>query len=103
MTQDFKTSLPRWKTKIVHLIPIQNGWSVIGRPDKYLSPAACRIADRSDKTIVVELKESGPFLIWSETGAPLTKIAKVSSLGNRLYRIELPETREITTCTLTRE
>ncbi|HOO52363.1 MAG TPA: Sip1-related alpha-galactosidase, partial [Alphaproteobacteria bacterium] len=72
MTQDFKTSLPRWKTKIVHLIPIQNGWSVIGRPDKYLSPAACRIADRSDKTIVVELKESGPFLIWSETGAPLT-------------------------------
>ncbi|WP_430974196.1 Sip1-related alpha-galactosidase [Sunxiuqinia rutila] len=93
MTETFSTKLPMWKTKIIHLIPVQDGWAIIGRPDKYLSPASCEIVKRSAKKITVKLKESAPFLIWHEKGKLIADNASVTQLAENLYRIEPTSTQ----------
>jgi hypothetical protein len=102
MMNDFKVTLPRWESRIVHLIPVQDGWAVIGRPDKYLSPATGRRKKSSPNEIRIELKESGPFLIWLETGTPVVKGAKVTRQNPQLYRIDLPDTDQPVHCVVQR-
>ncbi len=87
MKKPFSAKLSLWETKIIHLIPVQDGWAIIGRPDKYLSPASCEIVKRSEKEITLTLKESAPFLIWSERGKLLVDKAEVTRLADNLYQI----------------
>lgn len=46
--------------------PIIEGWAVIGRTDKYLSPAAVKVTHRSEYELSLRMLESGPLLIWNE-------------------------------------
>jgi len=50
------------------LCPIVDGWAIIGRSDKYLSPAAVELVSRNAGEIVLKMKESGPLAVWSSTG-----------------------------------
>lgn len=102
MKNTFTTSLEKWKTKIVHLIPVNDGWAIIGRPDKYLSPASCQITERSRKKITLHLKEAGPILVWSEKGMPKTENAKVTKISKKLYRIDMGSQAKNYTLTLYR-
>jgi hypothetical protein len=50
------------------LTPIRCGWSAIGRTDKYLSAAAIEVVAAGPDELLVRLRESGPFALWSEHG-----------------------------------
>lgn len=100
MTGPYTAKLPRWKTKIIHLVPVRSGWAVIGSPGKYLSPAACRVLKHSPEEMVVRLRESESFLVWSENGSPTVRGAKVTQVDGKLYRVELPPTAKAVTCTV---
>src|SRR5574340_1733997 len=71
------------------LCPIENGWSVIGRSDKYLSPAAVRITGRTASTLVLEVPEGGPVAIWTE-GKPICKTAEFQPAGGGLWTATVP-------------
>jgi hypothetical protein len=91
MNKNYSTKLEKWETKIIHLIPISDGWAVIGRPDKYLSPASCQVVKKSPDEIVLRLKEAGPFLVWNDNGMPEAAHTSVTKMSKNLYKI-VPQT-----------
>lgn len=83
-------SLTGFSDQLVLLCPITQGWAVVGRVDKYLSPAAvtalAATADRLELTLV----ESGPFVVWSATGRPRAAGVTFADAGHGFWRAELP-------------
>jgi len=75
---------------LLQFSPIQNGWSVIGRTDKYLSAAAVKILECGKKKLRVKLHESGPLAIWTENGKPTAKGIQFIDRGNGLFIADLP-------------
>jgi len=76
--------------RLVHLCPIRNGWAVVGRTDKYLSPAAVEVRSVSDARLELRLVESGPLAVWSEKGAPRAEGVVFVPAGEGLYKADLP-------------
>ena len=75
---------------LIQFSPIQNGWSVIGRTDKYLSAAAVEILECGKKKLKLKRHESGPLAIWVEKGTPKAKGVKFADQGNGLFVANLP-------------
>ncbi len=44
--------------------PVRHGWAVVGRTDKFLSPAAVRVLHSTPKEITLVVKEGGPVAVW---------------------------------------
>ncbi|MCL5269737.1 MAG: raffinose synthase [bacterium] len=74
------------------LCPIVAGWAVIGREDKYLSPAAVEVLDAGAVELVLRLRETGPLLVWSEGGRlAAVGIGAFAPAGpDGLWRLDLP-------------
>ncbi|QQL45863.1 Sip1-related alpha-galactosidase [Sulfuriroseicoccus oceanibius] len=89
MQGEYKVSLARWESSIVHLVPVRHGWAVLGRPDKYLAPAACRVVEQSTERLKLEVREGGPLLIWSERGVPKLEGRAMREVSEHLYRADL--------------
>ncbi|WP_017446661.1 Sip1-related alpha-galactosidase [Gayadomonas joobiniege] len=83
------TQIDNFSAKLFFLYPKNKGWAVIGRSDKYLPGAAVSINEITQKRITFYLEESGPLLVWSESGTPIMNDAKFTSLGGGLYQAEL--------------
>ena len=60
-----KFNMPGFEDRFLLLCPIQEGWAVIGRTDKYLSPAAVEVTRRTRDELVVRMAESGPLAVWT--------------------------------------
>ncbi|TWU38820.1 hypothetical protein Q31b_38980 [Novipirellula aureliae] len=86
----FSSEVPNFDAKLFFLYPKTKGWAVIGRSDKYLPAAAVKVTSVSDREITFTLKESGPLMVWSETGAPQMEGATFESLGKGLYLATIP-------------
>ena len=71
--------------------PIRHGWAVVGRVDKYLSPVAVQRIDCEDDTLTLTLHEAGPLVVYSEQGPVRCDAAKFKSIGNGLWRADLPQ------------
>ena len=71
------------------LCPIEDGWAIIGRTDKYLSPAAVEIVSRTANELVLKMTESGPLTIWSAKGNPKADGFK-SDFANGLLKVNVP-------------
>jgi hypothetical protein len=90
LDKEYSVSLRGFSDRLVHLCPIKNGWSVIGRIDKYLSPATVKNLFYKKNELKFTLKESGPFGIWSEKGNLTSEDVELKSLGNGLWIGEMP-------------
>lgn len=62
--QQYTFELKGFSDRLLHLCPIQKGWAVIGRTDKYLSPAAVEVLSVISDELKLRLVESGPLAIW---------------------------------------
>jgi hypothetical protein len=69
MKQGYDFKLDGYRNHLYLLTPVQQGWSAIGRTDKYLAPAAVEVLDASSLELLVRLKENGPFAVWNEQAA----------------------------------
>ncbi|VGO18663.1 Sip1-related alpha-galactosidase [Pontiella sulfatireligans] len=86
-----EVSLVNFDYRVLQLSPIQNGWSVVGRTDKYLSAAAVKSVQAGADMLVVELHRSGPLTIWSERGyIPQAGGMVFTYLGDGLFTADLP-------------
>lgn len=90
LENEYSFELNGLSDKLLLLCPVKHGWAVIGRADKYLSPAAVESWQTQDNSLEVRLVESGPLLVWSERGIPQINGADVQPVGPSLYRINLP-------------
>lgn len=85
-----KFELKGFSDKLVILCPIVKGWAVIGRADKYLSPAAVTDSSASDETLSVTLKTPGPLVVYSGRGQPKLKGVETISLGRGFFKFDIP-------------
>ena len=78
------------------LCPVVDGWAVVGRTDKYLSPAAVEVVSRTADEIVLKMVESGPLAVWSASGNPRVEGMK-SEVRDGLVKVEVkPGERGVT-------
>ena len=82
-------ALTGFADRLVHLCPIRNGWAVIGRTDKYLSPAAVEIISVSKDRLRIRMTESGPLAIWCESGMPKSETCVFTGTGNGLWKADI--------------
>ena len=86
---DYAFQLGSRKDRLFLLSPIQHGWAIIGRPDKYLSPATYSLLHIDEKGIKIKLVEDGPIMIWSGSKVPQSASFNFTKLQNGLWRGEL--------------
>jgi len=90
MGEEYKARFAGFKDQLIQVSPIQNGWSVIGRTDKYLSAAAVRILSCDNRTLKIKLHEAGPLGVYSSKGKPKAKDLQFEDAGNGLYKADIP-------------
>jgi len=86
LSSGHRTSLPIYSMRLFHLLPIRNGWAVIGRTDKYLSPAGVEVVQSDERSLTLRLKENGPVAIWSASGTLESKDAVFNTIDGALWR-----------------
>ncbi|MEI6865748.1 Sip1-related alpha-galactosidase [Flavicella sp.] len=89
LKEDHQFELGSRKERLFQLSPIQNGWSIIGRSDKYLSAAGFKLLEIDQKIIKIRMIEDGPLLLWSITKKPLSDNFIFTKLQGGLWRGEL--------------
>ena len=99
---EYRVSIKGFDHRLLQVSPIQSGWSVIGRSDKYLSAATVEILSVDSDVLKLRLKEAGPFAIWLKTGAPKADGINFIDKGNGLYEGALPVAGKSVTLTIER-
>ncbi len=87
---DYLFSVERMKGKIFNIAPVNHGWAVMGRSDKYLGGCTYDIENCSNNMLDLILDESGPVIVFSRDGEPKTNAGKLVALGNGFYEIDMP-------------
>lgn len=72
--------------KLFLISPIKNGWAVLGRPDKYLSPSTVEILDNMSDFISFRMEEAGSIVIYSAKGQPTSNVFSFSAMGGGFYQ-----------------
>lgn len=89
--KDYKFELKTREERLIQLSPIVNGWSVIGRSDKFMAASTFDIVSSSEDKIKIELVEQGSILIWCGDKRPKSDSFTFHNLGNGLWRGDLKE------------
>ena len=82
----YRVVVPNYSARLLLVCPIRNGWAVIGRTDKYLSPAGVEVIASDARTLTLHVKESGPVVVWAATGRVQSKEAEFTEVGGGLWR-----------------
>jgi len=87
---DYSFELHGFDDRLLHLCPVTKGWAVIGRTDKFLSPAAVEIISATPAALTLRLEESGPFALYLADGAPSAHDISFEHQGPGLWKANLP-------------
>ncbi|MDX9881188.1 MAG: Sip1-related alpha-galactosidase [Prolixibacteraceae bacterium] len=71
--------------KLLLMCPVNNGWAVIGRADKYLAPATVNIQESDPDNIIFSIHEAGDFILYSAKGMPESDQVKFRKMENNFY------------------
>ena len=78
-------SLKTREGKLIQLSPIVNGWSIIGRSDKYLGASTFTIESRTSEKIILNMEEAGPILLWNKNKRPQSEQLQFEELEKGLW------------------
>lgn len=98
----YEFTLNGFVDRLVQLSPIKNGWSVVGRSDKYLSATAVKDVRYSDNQLTLTMAEQGPLVVYSQKKPQVNVKVPVESLGNSLWKVALPSADAAVKLMLTR-
>lgn len=91
LDSSYELTLQGFTDSLLILCPVSEGWAVIGRADKYLSPAAVESVVCTHDCCQLTLVESGPVVIWLDEGIPgSTGDEEAENLGKGFWRFSLP-------------
>ena len=85
LNDTYEFNLKTREEKLVQLCPITNGWSIIGRSDKYLGASTFTIESISAEEVVLDMEETGPILIWNKNRRPQSKQLLFEELEKGLW------------------
>ncbi|GLR20201.1 Sip1-related alpha-galactosidase [Portibacter lacus] len=85
----FHVNIKGFGHKLFLLCPIDKGWAVVGRPDKFLSPSTIQILEITEKSISIKMIEQGAIILYSERGGLKSDSMEFISLGDDFYRGEI--------------
>ncbi|MCK9413360.1 MAG: hypothetical protein M0Q53_13755 [Prolixibacteraceae bacterium] len=88
--QDYTFPLTGFSDKLLLVCPVKDGWAVVGRSDKFLSPSAVTDIKTSQTELKVTLAEGGPLVIWSKLGKPYLDGVDFVDIGNGFWKCQLP-------------
>ena len=83
--EDYEFELNTREERLFQLSPIHNGWSVIGRPDKFLSAQTFHIICSTPNKIEIQMKEDGPLLLWCIHKIPVSTNYTFKQTGDHLW------------------
>jgi hypothetical protein len=72
------------------LCPVKAGWAVIGRSDKFLSPAAVDVVHAQPDRLQLRMRETGPLRIWRYDGRVSSSAAAFREIARGLWHADLP-------------
>ena len=94
LLEDYHFELETREDKLFQLSPIINGWSVIGRPDKYLSAGTYKLLNISPNELSLKMVEDGTLLIWCKNNKPVSENFDFKLLSNNLWEGKILKTEE---------
>jgi Raffinose synthase or seed imbibition protein Sip1 len=89
LLEDYQFELGTREEKLFQLSPIRHGWSVIGRPDKYLSAGTFKYMEVSQEEISIHLIENGSILIWCKDKTPVSDNFDFKLISDALWEGEI--------------
>jgi len=92
LTNDYTFELDSRQEALFQLSPIKNGWSLIGRPDKYLPASGVQLLTVDHKKISIKMVEDGPVMLWSESKTPSSENFIFTKMNHGLWRGEPTKT-----------
>ena len=102
LDRPYALELKGFTDALVLLCPINQGWAVVGRADKYLSPAAVENIVATPKTLELRLLEAGPLVIWSASGRPTAEKLTFKELGGGFWKADMPVSTQAAKYVVTR-
>ncbi len=81
--------LTGFSDKLVHLYPVKEGVAVIGRTDKYMSPATVGNIIIANNRITFTIKESGPFGLYIHKGEPKAENVNFEKHNHGLWKAKM--------------
>ncbi len=88
LESDQEVMLEGFEGRLYLLCPIVHGWSVIGRRDKFLSPAAARVMVITPEELVLRLEEAGGITVWSDEPPTADRAGvEVKAIGPQVWAI----------------
>lgn len=97
-----EVSIKGFGDHLLQVSPIKDGWSMIGRSDKYLSAATFEVLSQDKQELKIRLKEAGPFAVWCSDGSPKSPGLTFTARGKNLFICNLPVKAESLEITLTK-
>jgi len=91
LTGKYKMEITGLNDRLLHLCPIKNGWAIIGRTDKYLSPSTIINPVYSDSEISFSMVEEGEIAIYLKEGTPVADGLSFDKKANGLWTVLIPE------------
>ena len=102
LEKKYDFELKGFSDKLFLISHIENGWAVIGRSDKYMSPAAVEIISNTGNELRIRMTEVGPLMVYCEKGKPKIEGINSIAVGADFYKFDFPVRSEIKTLTITR-
>jgi hypothetical protein len=102
LEEEYSFTIEGFNDRLLHLCPIRDGWAVIGRTDKYLSPVAVEVLSSSPSELKIRMVESGPLSVWCDRGTPNVAGASVEACGGGLFHVPMPTGNRDQIVTITR-
>jgi hypothetical protein len=90
----YPVSITGLKDAVLQLSPIQQGWSVIGRTDKYLAAATVDEIRADNNQLRLKIHEQGPLAIWLREGHPEADGVSFKPKGGGLFEADMPVARQ---------
>ncbi len=97
---EVKFSIEGFDHKYFLMLPIVEGWALIGRTDKYLAPATVGDPIYSSDSLSFTVTESGSVDFWLDGGTPYGEGVDIISLGSGLWRAMIPAGEKNKTTTI---
>ncbi|MDP0495833.1 MAG: Sip1-related alpha-galactosidase [Verrucomicrobiota bacterium JB024] len=92
--QDGELVLPGFGDAFRLLVPVVDGWALIGAVDKVLSPQACTVIRRTPALLEFTVPEPLEMLVWTRAAQVIAENADIESVGANLWAVRPRPTPE---------
>lgn len=89
LDEPWTLGLAGFSDRLLLLCPIRTGWAVVGRSDKFLSPAAVEVLTVEPERLLLRMRETGPLAVWRREGRVTSDAGAFEPKGNGLWVAEM--------------